>query len=150
MTDPSSHVTDPSSHVTDPSSHVTDPSSHVTDPSSHVTDPSSHVTDPSSHVTDPSSHVNDPSSHVIPQSADTANVPQSVDAGALESRDMVMELPSNSSTQNSKGRRLRSGTELQSTKGGILTPFKGRKRSHTIQESGAAKEKDEPEEVTRG
>ncbi len=67
------------------------------------------------------------------------------DSAQLESQDIVMELPSH--TPSGKGRRFRSDTESRGSKG-ILLPFMNRKRSHTLQEGGVVKEKDEQEDVS--
>ena len=60
-----------------------------------------------------------------------------------------MDLPSTSTAQSvGKGRRSRSETESRSLKGTLL-PFKGgRKRSHTFQEGGVTKDKEDVDDVS--
>lgn len=78
------------------------------------------------------------------------NDDETTEAAGSESRDVVAELPS--VIRTGKGRRLRSETESRSSKAaGMFVPFNlGRKRSHTFQEVGVGKEKEEHEDVRGG
>lgn len=81
----------------------------------------------------------------------TGNLPdcEEPEADSSESRDVVPEL--SSAAPSGKGRRLRSETESRSSKGtSIFVPFIGRKRSHTLQDVGGDKEKEEQEDVRDG
>lgn len=66
------------------------------------------------------------------------------DSALSEERDTITDLPSAPSPHPGKGRRLRSETESRSSKVPLLS-FKGRKRSHTLQDGGVPKEKEEEE-----
>ena len=91
------------------------------------------------HPTEDSGHMTAVVNEDVPQ-------PESAES---EARDVVMELPSTGTPQLGKGKRLRSETESRGAKVNLL-PFKGRKRSHTLQEGGVVKEKEEPEDVSSG
>jgi hypothetical protein len=85
--------------------------------------------------------------HVSSYTTEDPPGPSPDETAEAEGRDVVPELPS--PALSGKGRRLRSETESRSFKGtGFFVPFKGRKRSHTLQEVGAAKEKEDVEDVS--
>ncbi len=101
--------------------------------------------------TDPKTHAPHPpqdSSHMTAVASEDVPEPAPAVSADSEARDVVMELPSTSGTSLlGKGKRSRSETESRGAKVNIL-PFKGRKRSHTFQEGGVVKEKDELEDVS--
>lgn len=98
-----------------------------------------------------SSHMTEDTSHVTASDAASPNTSDLVvaDSALSEERDLVPDLPATGSSSPflGKGKRSRSETESKGSKVPLIS-FKARKRSQTLQEVGAAKEKEDQEEVS--